>query len=63
MAVPRNRQSKGRTGRRNAHSGRVKINMLECKNCQKPRLAHHMCLSCGMYDGRSVLSENSAEKA
>ncbi len=55
MPVPPKRRSasKGRRGR--AHQALVPIQLIKCKNCGKPTRPHHVCPSCGMYNGREVI--------
>jgi large subunit ribosomal protein L32 len=31
-----------------------------CKNCGAPRVPHRVCMSCGWYDGETVVSKPAA---
>jgi large subunit ribosomal protein L32 len=54
MAVPKKKTSQSRRGMRRSHHGLASINTAECKNCGSQKLPHHICDSCGHYDGRQV---------
>jgi len=36
--------------------------VVECPRCHAPRLPHHVCQSCGFYNGRLVLEVKEREK-
>lgn len=55
MAVPKKKTSVSRRGMRRSHHGLVAINTHECTNCGATKLPHHVCHSCGFYNGRQVL--------
>ncbi|NBX73949.1 MAG: 50S ribosomal protein L32 [Alphaproteobacteria bacterium] len=54
MAVPKKKTSKSRRDMRRAHHAIKPANVTECPNCGEPRRPHHVCGSCGYYDGREV---------
>ena len=57
MAVPKRRTSKSKTKmRRASNSKMVPTGFVECPQCHKPKLPHRVCLSCGSYDGKEVVS-------
>ncbi len=61
MAVPKRRQSKGRSASRRAQWMKIAIPASNpCPQCGEPRLSHRACPSCGQYGskdaGRSVIS-------
>jgi large subunit ribosomal protein L32 len=31
------------------------LNLVECKHCRELKMPHHVCPSCGMYNGRQVI--------
>lgn len=57
MAVPKKKISKSRRGMRRAHQALTAVASVECPNCGEPKLAHHVCGSCGHYDQRVVLAQ------
>lgn len=59
MAVPRNRTSNARKNSRRAHHAKKPVGTAVCSNCQKKRLPHRICPSCGFYAGRQALGEKS----
>ncbi len=48
-ALPKRKISKGRKGRRRAHSALVKPNLSTCPKCGKPKRSHFECEFCGHY--------------
>lgn len=57
MAVPKRRTSKSKTKmRRASNSKMVPTGFVECPLCHEPKLPHRVCLSCGSYDGKEVVS-------
>jgi len=54
MAVPKSKISKSRRNMRRAHDGLSSIALIECSNCGEMKRPHHVCASCGYYDGREV---------
>ncbi len=57
MAVPKKRKSKSRSRmRRSQHNVLIVPGVAYCPNCGEPKQAHRICLSCGEYKGRSVLT-------
>lgn len=62
MAVPKRRTSKTKTAQRRASSYRLKTYSTQvCPHCGAPKLPHHVCGSCGYYDGKQVLTVDEAE--
>lgn len=60
MAVPKKKTSKSRRNMRRAHHALKAVGHVECPNCGEPKLPHHVCGSCGHYDGREVVAESGA---
>lgn len=60
MAVPKKKTSKSRRNMRRAHDAVKSVGHVECPNCGEPKLPHHVCGSCGHYDGREVVAESGA---
>jgi large subunit ribosomal protein L32 len=55
MAVPKSKISNSRRGMRRGHDSLTIANPNECSNCGELKLPHHVCGSCGQYDGREVV--------
>lgn len=60
MAVQQNKKSKSRRGMRRAHDALSTVNVVECPECGELKRPHHVCGSCGFYDGREVMSDMSS---
>lgn len=60
MAVPKKKTSKSRRDMRRAHHALTVKNVNECPNCGEMKLPHHVCGSCGHYDGREVVGSAEA---
>ena len=61
MAIaPPRRISKTRKRKRRTHYKLDLPGMMLCPNCGEMKLSHHICKSCGYYDGRQV---KNVEKA
>jgi large subunit ribosomal protein L32 len=60
MAVPKKKVSKSRRDMRRSHHALKTPAHQECPNCGETKRPHHMCASCGYYDGREVMSESEA---
>lgn len=59
MAVPRNRLSNSRKNTKRSHHAKKPQNAQTCSTCQKPKLRHTICQSCGSYAGRVVIAQES----
>lgn len=55
------RHNRSQTKQRRSHHGLTAPELSVCKNCGAFHRPHHMCLSCGFYNGRQVL-DLAAEK-
>lgn len=63
MAVPKKKVSPSRRGMRRSHEALVGQAHLECSNCGELKRPHHICPSCGHYDGREVVAAEKLSKA
>lgn len=61
MAVQQNKVSKSRRDMRRSHHALAAFNPNECSNCGELKRPHHVCPSCGHYDGREVVARRSEE--
>jgi large subunit ribosomal protein L32 len=59
MAVPKKKVSKSRRNMRRAHDTLTISTKTECANCGEVKRPHHVCGSCGYYDGREVVAIGS----
>ncbi|MGB0684506.1 MAG: 50S ribosomal protein L32 [Magnetovibrionaceae bacterium] len=60
MAVPKKKVSRSRRNMRRAHDALSSTTGIECPNCGELKLPHHVCASCGYYDGREVVEPSDA---
>jgi len=60
MAVQQNRVTRSRRDMRRAHDALVAANPNDCANCGELKRPHHVCPSCGHYDGREVVARAAA---
>lgn len=63
MAVPKKKTSKSRRDMRRSHHALSAAAYNECKNCGELKRPHHVCGSCGHYDGREVTAAAPAATA
>ncbi len=56
MGVPKRKVSKARQGERRAHLALLPPALVECDHCHELKRAHHVCPTCGYYDGREAVS-------
>lgn len=54
-ALPKQRVSRHRQGNRRRHHFLAPLNLVECPNCREKMKPHHVCPSCGWYNGRQVI--------
>tara|TARA_A100000164_G_C21521281_1_gene591602 strand:- start:194 stop:412 length:219 start_codon:yes stop_codon:yes gene_type:complete len=59
MAVPKKKVSKSRRNQRRSHDALSSLAYGECPNCGELKRPHHVCGSCGYYDGREVMEIES----
>ncbi|MDR2682151.1 MAG: 50S ribosomal protein L32 [Holosporaceae bacterium] len=57
MAVPKKKISKSRRDMRRSHLALTAVNSVLCPNCKDSKLPHHMCSTCGMYNGKQILKD------
>lgn len=59
MAVPKKKTSKSRRNMRRSHHAVKAHAYNECGNCGELKQPHHVCPSCGHYDGREVVAQEA----
>jgi len=62
MPVPKKKHSRSRQGKRRANWRTHAPNLSACPACHAPTLSHHACLSCGSYQGRTVIAIKEKSK-
>ncbi len=60
MAVPKRRHSSTRGKKRRTNWKLRKPGLNTCAHCGAPRQPHHICPSCGYYDGEEVTQPREA---
>jgi large subunit ribosomal protein L32 len=63
LANPKRKVSKARRDKRRTHWVEKPINPVECSRCHEYKLSHHVCLSCGYYDGEKIIPEKKKKEA
>lgn len=61
MGVPKGHLGKGRKGRRRSHLALKKLGLVPCDHCEKSKLPHRVCSSCGYYKGKEVFNPLAQE--
>ena len=61
MAVPKGKISKARKHSRSANWKLEAPAIVECPQCHKMMLAHHVCKNCGYYKGVQVIKAKEEE--
>jgi large subunit ribosomal protein L32 len=56
MGLPKRRQSPSRRNKRRAHDKLSRPNISLCPQCHEPLLPHNICLHCGYYKGREIIT-------
>jgi len=62
VPLPKKRTSRARQGERRAHLALKATALIDCPQCHTPKLPHHVCPTCGTYDGREVIEMESPKK-
>lgn len=63
MAVPKTKQSKARSSRRNSANSKVGVPALvECPTCHEKVKPHTVCAKCGSYNGKQRIEIKKDEK-
>ena len=62
MALPKRKTSRARKLKRRSHLSVSPPALENCPQCQSPKLPHHVCPTCGTYNGREVVTIKAPEK-
>ncbi|KSV18068.1 50S ribosomal protein L32 [Dehalococcoides mccartyi] len=62
MALPKRRLSHARQGNRRAHVALSAPAVMECPQCNSPKLSHQACSVCGTYNDRTVVDVDAIAK-
>jgi large subunit ribosomal protein L32 len=52
---PKRKLSRRRRGNRRAHDALTVKSLVVCDTCGEYHVAHHVCLKCGTYNGKTVM--------
>jgi large subunit ribosomal protein L32 len=55
MALPKRKYAKARRGKRRSHIKLALPTLDTCPQCHSPKLAHHVCPTCGSYGDIQVI--------
>ena len=61
MAVPKQRQSHSRTGKRRSQHKVSMPGLATCPRCHSPHRPHRVCAECGYYGGRIVVAQEPGD--
>ena len=56
-ALPKKKSTRARIGNRQSSYVMKTPSVGRCSQCQSPVRPHHMCSSCGYYNGREVITK------
>lgn len=66
MALQKKRRGPARTAQQRStwmrKSGANRPTVQACPNCKAPRVPHRVCMSCGQYNGQTVVVKQAAEE-
>jgi len=62
-ALPKQRISRHRQGNRRRHHWLPALNLVACRHCGEKKRSHHVCPSCGWYNGRQVIQIEERQRA
>ncbi len=60
--LPKKKYPKSRQGKRRSHLALKVAATVECPQCHSRKLPHHVCFTCGTYDGREVVKLKTKKK-
>jgi large subunit ribosomal protein L32 len=60
--LPKRKTAKARQGERRSHLALTPKALMNCPQCNSPKLSHHACTTCGSYAGREAVEIKSPKK-
>ncbi len=60
--LPKRKYAKARRDERRSHLKIAPPTLNDCPQCHNPKPPHHVCPTCGYYDGREAVTVKVAEK-
>lgn len=61
-ALPKERISKARQGKRRSHDHLNLVPLVQCAQCHNLKMSHHVCPTCGTYKGVAVVEVKERQK-
>ena len=62
-ALPKQKISRRRRGNRRRLHFIADLNLVPCRSCGEMKMSHHVCPSCGVYNGRQVIEIETRGRA
>jgi large subunit ribosomal protein L32 len=60
--LPKRKTAHARQGERRSHMKLAAAALVNCPQCNAPKLPHHACANCGAYNGREVIEIKAPKK-
>jgi len=60
--LPKRKTAKARKGERRSHLALTPQALMNCPQCNSPKLPHHVCNTCGSYAGREAVEIKASKK-
>lgn len=60
--LPKRKKSKSRAANRLSHAALKPPVTVVCPQCHSPKLPHHICPTCGYYNGREIIKKEEKKK-
>jgi large subunit ribosomal protein L32 len=61
-ALPKHKVSRHQRGNRRRHQALRAPEMVRCTHCGEQKRAHRVCLSCGHYKGRHIITVRGQDR-
>ena len=62
MALPTQKRSKSKKRIKQYHLKLEKLTLSLCSKCKKPVRPHHLCLFCGTYAGKEIITPKTLKE-